>query len=88
MPTIKLAGPAGLTDRDVTPQALRGALSRLAYKVCATHPKVVSGVRGRSKRASAMTRKEIAVEFVIPTAIAIALGLVLAFLLSAATFSS
>jgi len=35
-----------------------------------------------------MTRKEIAVEFVIPTAIAIALGLVLAFVLSAATFSS
>jgi hypothetical protein len=34
-----------------------------------------------------MTRKEIAVEFVIPTACAIALGLVLGLLFSAATFS-
>lgn len=34
-----------------------------------------------------MTRKEITVEFVIPTVFAIALGLVLALVLSAGTFS-
>jgi hypothetical protein len=34
-----------------------------------------------------MTRKELAVEFVIPTALAIALGLVLGLLFSSATFS-
>jgi hypothetical protein len=34
-----------------------------------------------------MTRKEIAVEFVIPTAFAIALGLVLGLVLSASSFS-
>jgi hypothetical protein len=34
-----------------------------------------------------MTRKEIAVEFVIPTVFAIALGLVLALVFSAGTFS-
>lgn len=43
--------------------------------------------QGRSKRASAMIRKEIALEFVIPTMFAIALGLVLALVLSAGTFS-
>lgn len=34
-----------------------------------------------------MTRKEIAVEFVIPTALAIGLGVVLGLLFSAVTFS-
>jgi hypothetical protein len=34
-----------------------------------------------------MTRKEIAVEFVIPTAFAIALGLVLGLVLSSSSFS-
>jgi Na+(H+)/acetate symporter ActP len=35
-----------------------------------------------------MTRKEIAVEFVIPTAFAVALGLVLGLVLSASSFFS
>jgi hypothetical protein len=57
-----------------------------AHIVCATHLKVVSGARV-GQASSAMTRKEIAVEFVIPTAFAIALGLVVALVLSAGTFS-
>jgi hypothetical protein len=36
---------------------------------------------------AAMTRKEIAIEFVIPTAFAVAMGVVLALVLSALTFS-
>jgi hypothetical protein len=41
---------------------------------------------GQSER-PAMTRKEIAVEFVIPTAFAVAVGLVLGLLLSASLLS-
>jgi hypothetical protein len=55
--------------------------------VCATHLKVVSGVRGRSKRACAMTPKEIAVEFVIPTVFAIAVAVMVGLVFSAATLS-
>ena len=55
--------------------------------VCTTHLKVISGVRGRSKRACAMTPTEIAVEFVIPTVFAIAVAVMVGLVFSAATLS-
>jgi hypothetical protein len=42
-----------------------------------TQREMASFARGRSKRASAMTRKVIALEFVFPTVLAIALGFLL-----------
>ena len=42
-------------------------------------PKVVLSARGRSWRVPAMTRKVIALEFVVPTALAVALGFALSF---------
>jgi len=42
-----------------------------------TQRKVVFWLGGRSKRVSAMTRKAIALEFVLPTMLAIALAIVL-----------
>ena len=50
------------------------------YRVCnsPTQLKMASSTpRGRSKRASAMTKKVIAFEFVVPTVLAVALGVVL-----------
>jgi hypothetical protein len=42
-----------------------------------TQRKVASSVRGRSKRASAVTHKAITLQFVVPTAVAIALGIMI-----------
>ena len=55
---------------------------------CATHVKVVTGAIGVGQSEfCAMTPKEIAVEFVIPTIFAIAVGLVLGLVVSAGTLS-
>ena len=52
------------------------AFARLTFN-SPTQRKMASSGRGWSKRVSAMTYKVIALEFVVPTALAIALGIVL-----------
>ena len=60
----------------------------LGAAVCATHVKVVTGVIGVGQsELCAMTRKEFAVEFVIPTMFAIVVGLVLGLVVSAGALS-
>jgi len=52
-----------------------GGLFAPSLPISPTQQKVASCARGRSKRVSAMTHKAITLKFVVPTVLAVALGI-------------